>query len=53
MKRSVKALVNLDVANTSQFVGRETLDFIALGFTNLLRWGIQVAKSLKKPLVTG
>lgn len=45
--------MNFDVANTFQFVGRETLDFIALGFTNLLKWGIQVAKSLKQPLVTG
>ncbi|KAI9815552.1 MAG: hypothetical protein M1827_002686 [Pycnora praestabilis] len=36
-----------------EYVGRESVDFIILGFTNLLKWAINVAKSLKKPLNTG
>ncbi|KAI9827937.1 MAG: hypothetical protein M1819_006880 [Sarea resinae] len=36
-----------------EFVGRDTVDFIVLGFSSLLNWCIQLAKSFKKPLNTG
>lgn len=34
-----------------QFVGRDGIDWIVLGIAGLLQWSIQLAKSLKKPMV--
>lgn len=35
--------------NDSQFVGRESIDWIVLGISGLLHWCIQLTKSLKQP----
>lgn len=36
-----------------KFVGRDNVDWIVLGLSGLLRWCIQLIKSMKKPLETG
>lgn len=36
-----------------KFVGRDNIDWIVLGLSGLLRWCIQLIKSMKKPLETG
>ena len=41
------------VTDTWQFVGRDSVDWIVLGLSGLLRWCIQFIKSMKKPLETG
>ncbi|KAI9762241.1 MAG: hypothetical protein M4579_000565 [Chaenotheca gracillima] len=38
---------------SQEIVGKEIVDNVVYGFTNLLHWCVQLAKSLKKPVNTG